>query len=64
MKRIADLLAAGKEPGAISKMLSLPASVVVMVRDRPLEIKAIRHGPLTLGDDPFLVEGKSSKTHR
>lgn len=64
LKRIQDLLDAGKEPGAISKMLSLPTSIIVMVRDRPLDIRAIRHGPLTLGNEPGLIEPSPSRTHR
>lgn len=64
MKRIRDMLAAGRDVGAISRTLSLPVSIVVAVRDNSAEIAAVRGGPMNLGDQPLLIEPKPNRTHR
>jgi hypothetical protein len=54
MKRIRELLASGRDPGSISRMLSIPSSTIAMIRDAPEKVEGMRNDPMSLGDTPNL----------
>jgi hypothetical protein len=63
MKRIRDLLGFGRDPGAISRMLSIPVSTIIMVSEHPEMIEAMRSNPMNLGGPPVFGGGQQTQSY-
>ena len=57
-KRVHQLHEAGRDPGAISRILSLPVSIVTMIITSPETLNSGQN-PMDLGATPGLVMGGS-----
>ncbi len=63
MRRIKDLLEAGRDPGAISRMLSIPVSTIIMASEHPEMVEAMRSNPMNLGGPPSFGGGQQTQSY-